>query len=161
MRIYISNLSQYNQGRLVGEWVSLPCTEEELEDALSRILCLDEEHFITDTENIPFTVNEHGNVYKVNAQAEAYEALEEHERASVSFLLSEGYDFNYAIENHEDVIGYPEQRLKDVAYSLVEEGCFGKVPESLSNYIDYEGIARDLGYDGYTERSEGVFCYAK
>ncbi len=161
MRIYISNLSQYNQGRLVGEWVSLPCTEEELDDALSRILCLDEEYFMTDTEDAKFSVSKHDDVYKINSQVESYDALEGHERASVSFLLSEGYDFNYAIENHEDVINYPEQRLKDVAYSLVEEGCFGEVPESLSHYIDYEAIARDLSIDGYTEMTEGVFYYAK
>ena len=56
---------------------------------------------------------------------------------------------------------YAGERLEDVAYSLVEEGCFGEVPENLSSYIDYSAIARDLGYDGYVEAAEGVFYYAQ
>ena len=64
------------------------------------------------------------------------------------------------MDRHEDVILYAEERLEDVAYSLVEDGCFGSVGEGLSNYIDYTAIARDLSYDGYVERAEGVFCYA-
>ena len=55
---------------------------------------------------------------------------------------------------------YAGERLEDVAYSLVEEGCFGEIPESLSNYIDHEAIGKDLGLDGYVERAEGVFYYA-
>jgi len=42
----------------------------------------------------------------------------------------------------------------------MEDGCFGSIGEGLSHYIDYAAIAKDLGYDGYVERAEGVFCYA-
>ena len=157
MRIYITNLSQYNAGRLVGEWVELPCSEEELQDALSRVLGKDEEYFITDSEEMPFTVNEHDSIYRINEIAEEYEALGEAERLSVSFLLSEGYSFKYSIENCENVLSYPDESLEDVAYSLVQEGCYGEIPESLSNYIDYSAIARDLEHEGYTETEEGVF----
>ena len=65
------------------------------------------------------------------------------------------------LDHHEDVTVYPQERLEDVAYALVEDGCFGKIPESLSMYIDYKAIARDLGHDGYVERAEGVFYYAE
>jgi len=64
------------------------------------------------------------------------------------------------LENHLGVVMYAGERLEDVAYSLVEEGCFGEIPESLSNYIDHEAIGKDLGLDGYVERAEGVFYYA-
>lgn len=69
--------------------------------------------------------------------------------------------FEYAMEHCNDVILYAEERLEDVAYSLVNEGCFGTIPESLRNYIDYESIARDLGHDGYVQREEGVFYYGE
>ena len=62
--------------------------------------------------------------------------------------------------HHEDVILYVDESLGDVAYSLVEDGCFGEIPESLGNYIDYEAIARDLSYDGYIQTDQGVFHYA-
>ncbi len=161
MRIYITNLSQYNAGRLVGEWLDLPCSEDEIQDALSRVLCLDEEYFITDTEGIPFTVNEHDNPYKLNEKLEQYEALGAPERLRMTFLLSEGYEWQYSIEHQEDVIIYADQSLEDVAYSLVEEGCFGDIPTSIESYIDYSAIARDLSYDGYIVRAEGVLYYAE
>ncbi len=160
MQIYLTNLSQYNAGRLIGEWVELPCSTEELQDAMSRVLCQDEEYFITDSEGIPFEVGEYDDLYRLNEKLEQYEALDDHEQLCVAFLLSESYDWDYSMGNHEDVILYPNERLEDVAYSLVEEGCFGEVGAGLANYIDYAAIARDLSYDDYVEREEGVFCYA-
>lgn len=56
---------------------------------------------------------------------EQYEALEGPEGVCVGFL--------YSMDNHEDVILYPNERLEDVAYSLMEGGCFGEVGEGLSN----------------------------
>ncbi len=41
MKIYLTNLSQYNSGRLIGEWVQLPCSGEELQDAIARSLAYD------------------------------------------------------------------------------------------------------------------------
>ncbi|MCF8055442.1 MAG: antirestriction protein ArdA [Desulfocapsa sp.] len=161
MKIFITNLTQYNQGRIIGQWAELPCTEEQLQDTLSRVLCLDEECFITDSEGFPFDVHEYDNPYDLNRKMEQYEALEGHERLCVAFLMSEGYDWEYALEHHEDVILYAEEDLEDVAYTLVEIGCFGKIPESLSNYIDYEAIARDLGHDGFVQKEEGVYYYAE
>lgn len=160
MKIYITNLTQYNVGRLIGEWVGLPCTKEELQDAMSRVLCLDEEYFIIDSEDIPFDVGEYDNPFRLNEKLEKYDALDDHEKLCAAFLLSEGYDWQCAMDHHEDVILYADERLEDVAYSLVEDGCLGTVGEGLSNYIDYAAIARDLSYDGCVERSEGVFCYA-
>ena len=87
MKIYLTNLAQYNAGRLIGEWVELPCTEEELQDAMSRVLCLDEEYFITDFDGIPFDVNEYDNPYRLNEKLEQYQVLEEHEQLCVAFLM--------------------------------------------------------------------------
>ena len=160
MKIYITNLSQYNAGRLIGEWIDLPCTKEELQDAISRIACKDEEYFISDSEDIPFDVGEYDNPYRLNEKLEQYEALDDHERLCVAFLLSEGYEWQHAMDHHEDVILYAEESLEDTAYSLVEDGCFGSVGDGLSIYIDYAAVARDLSLDGYVQRAEGVFCYA-
>ncbi len=158
MQIYLTNLSKYNAGRLLGEWVELPCSKKELQDALSRV-CQDEEYFISDSEGIPFDVGEYDDLCGLNEKLEEYEALDEHEKLCVAFLLSEGHDWNFSIDNHEDVILYASERLEKVAYSLVDEGCFGPVGDGLSNYIDYAAIARDLSYDGYVQRDEGVFHY--
>jgi antirestriction protein len=161
MKIFITNLTEYNQGRLVGQWVELPCTEEELKDIMSRHRILDEEYFITETDGFPFDVGEFADVRELSRKVVEYEALESHEKLCVAFLLSEDYGWDYSLEHREDVILYYESTLEDVAYSLIENQCFGKVPESLCHYIDYEAIARDLGFDGYEEREEGVYYYAE
>ena len=31
IRIYLTNLAKYNQGTLIGKWLELPLTDEELE----------------------------------------------------------------------------------------------------------------------------------
>ena len=159
MQIYLTNLTQYNNGFLVGEWLELPCTKDQIQDAISRVLNQDEEYFITDSEGIPFEVNEYENLYDLNDRLQQYEALDEHEKLCVSFLLSEGHDWDYCMENYENVTLYSDESLEDVAYSLVEDGCFGTVGDGLSNYIDYAAIARDLGHDGYVQNPEGVFHY--
>jgi len=63
------------------------------------------------------------------------------------------------MENRDDVIVYADKSLEDVAYSLAQDGCFGAVGDGLRNYVDYEAIGRDLGYDGYIQTDEGVFHY--
>ena len=83
MGIYITNVAEYNTGRLIGQRIELPCTKEELQDAMSRFLCLGEECFITDSDGIPFDVNEYDNPFRPN------------EKLCVAFLLSEGYDWTY------------------------------------------------------------------
>lgn len=42
LRIYLTNLGKYNEGQLIGEWVELPCTDEELEAVKERIGISDE-----------------------------------------------------------------------------------------------------------------------
>ena len=160
LQIYLTNLSQYNNGFLIGEWLELPNTKDELQDAMRRVLNQDEEYFITDTEGIPFEVSEFDDLYGLNDKLYEYEALYCHEQLGVSFLLSEGFDWNYSLENREDVIMYLDESLEDVAYSLVEDGCFGTVGDGLVNYIDYSSIAKDLSYDGYVQTDQGVFHYA-
>ncbi len=83
MKNYLTNLSQYNAGRLIGEWVELPCAEGELQDAISRVLCLDEEYFITDFDGIPFDVGEYDNLYRLNEKLDQYEVLDGHEQLCV------------------------------------------------------------------------------
>jgi len=67
--------------------VELPCSEEEFQDAMSRVACNDEEYFITDLDGIPFDVNEYDNPYRLNEKLEQYEVLDDHERLCIAFLL--------------------------------------------------------------------------
>ena len=62
-----------------------------------------------------------------------------------------GYSFDEDTDPDDfDVDIYEEESLKDLAYRFVEDELFGKIPENIQYYIDYDAIARDLGMD-YTE----------
>jgi len=37
--------------------------------------------------------------------------------------------------------------LRELAEQFVEEGLFGDIPENIAHYLDYDAIARDLGFD--------------
>ena len=52
LKVFVTNLGKYNEGELIGEWVSLPIDESELEEVLERIGINEqyEEYFITDFE---------------------------------------------------------------------------------------------------------------
>ena len=176
LKVYISSLASYNNGRLVGEWVELPCVNlaEQIQAVLleGQRVCKDalphEEFFITDFEweddgmGKAYSVSEHSDPYKLNEVAEELSNLEEFERLQVQFLLYEGYEFEYALQNHEDVTIYDyrsSNSFKDVyellAEDLVDEGCFGDIPANLTYYIDYSAIGRDLSID-YTEFQDGL-----
>ncbi len=71
------------------------------------------------------------------------------------YLEAYGGDIEYAIENYRDTSEwYPGESLLDVAEELIKRQF--EVPEELKRYIDYEGYARDLSRDGFTEVNGGV-----
>jgi len=175
LKIYLTDLAAYNSGALIGKWISLPMSEETIQMAINEVLCEGEtitqeenheEYFITDYEwdDLEFCeVDEYENIFELNSNMELLSGLEPHKLKSVAFLLDEGItvDIEDAIQRSEDVIIHEDQTIEDVAYSLLED-CYGvyKLEPIIANNIDYEGVARDLEYDGtYFEKGGDVFEY--
>lgn len=76
----------------------------------------------------------------------------EHEKYQVVIARENGYSFNFK-ENTPtefDIEIYEMDSLKELAEYFVDEGLFGEIPKQFQYYIDYEAIARDLGFD-YSE----------
>lgn len=176
LEVFITDLAAYNNGYLIGEWVSLPLDSAKLTYKIREILvegqlqCKDVLHhaewFITDYEWINgaslFTVDDYANVFALNDLVEELSLLDDHELLQVQFLLYEGYDIRYSVDNHDNVTIYDyrsSNSFKDVyellAEDLVDEGCFGEIPTNLIHYIDYSAIGRDLSFD-YTEFEHGL-----
>ena len=173
IKVYITDLSAYAEGTLVGKWISLPLSSFELAQALSEVLCEGEflcksegheEVFITDYEAV-ISIGEYDDISRLNKLAEALEPFDEEELLKLKFLASEGYNEREVIDNGLDtyevnIYDYRGKRsLTDtfelLASDFVDEGLFGEIPESVINYIDYEKIARDLRMD-YSEFEDGV-----
>jgi antirestriction protein len=159
IRIYLTNLAQYNQCKLVGKWLDLPLDEENLIQELHEILGNDEEYFITDYE-APFKIDEYENPFELNELVWKLEKLDEYDHQKIFYLLEViGCTREEALEKYEDVIFYSDMTLEDVASELVEEGVFGDLTNNIKGYIDYEKLARDLSIDGYYETEAGTFWY--
>lgn len=71
MKIFLANLGKYNEGELVGKWVSLPCQNitKELETIGVKEGSRYEEYFIPDYEYTFFEIGEYANLKKLNELA--------------------------------------------------------------------------------------------
>lgn len=155
MNIYLTNLGKYNEGELIGEWVELPVSQEELQKVFERIGINEEykEYFITDYECDFYEVGEYESLDTLNEIAERIEELGEEESEVVKVLMSElGYTLNEAIDkvNSGDYRIYSDcDDMTDIAYQVVEEcGYLNNVPDNAARYFDYESFGRDLGIEG-------------
>ncbi len=155
MNIYLTNLGKYNEGELVGEWVQLPVSNEELQEVFKRIGINEEyeEYFITDYECDFYEIGEYESINTLNEIAEKIDNLDEEQERVVKVLMSEcDYDLDDAIEKAEsgDYRIYTDcNDMTDVAYAVVEECDYLRnVPETVARYFDYEAFGRDLGIEG-------------
>ena len=159
MKAYITNLGKYNEGCLVGKWIDFPIDNDDFESELESIGVKEntmyEEWFVTDYDCSLFDMydafGEYPNIDDIN---EVAEALEDHE--SEFTALMEVYNYTDALGylESENYTFYEGMTLEDVAYEIIEE-CY-VLPEIAQRYFNYKAFARDLGYDGYCETSNGV-----
>lgn len=156
LRIYLTNLGKYNEGELLGEWVELPVSEEEL-DAVKERIGINEQYeewsitdYETDIEGVE--VGEYSNIEELNELAEQLEDFDEYGKKAIQAMLLDGYEFSEAIEkaNNVEYNYYPDcNNMTDVAYYVVENGCLlSDVPDYIARYFDYEAFGRDLGIEG-------------
>jgi antirestriction protein len=161
IKIWFANLAKYNEGELVGEWLSLPMSEDDLREKMAKILGEDEEYFLADWEcEITGIVNEYCSPLKLNEIAEELESLSDSDLKRVRYLSE---DYGYAIEKalcyYEDVLIYEEMSMTDLAEQMLDEGVFGQIPDSIRSYIDCEAIARDLRHDGYHSQDGDIYRF--
>lgn len=170
LRIFLTNLGKYNEGKLIGEWIELPCTFEELEEAKERIGISDEpdengvyyeEWFISDYESDidGIEIGEYDNLDDLNELAEDIENLDNDEMTALQAFLLHGDDLEKALEdvqNGDYRIYSGCYTMEDVAREVVEEcGYLNSVPENVARYFDYEAFGRDLDIEGTYYNIEG------
>lgn len=161
--VFLNTWGNYNEnGADNGFWVELPCN---LDEVLERLAAstgedVDEmEVFINDfeTEINGLEISENSNISDLNDLAEQLESLDKCDLEKLEAILeADGGSLENALDNIDDYIYYSNMSLEDVASEMIDEGVFGDIPDSIINYIDTSAIARDLGYDGYTETENGV-----
>lgn len=154
---FITNLSKYNEGQLIGEWIDFPISEDELEAVFQRIGINEEyeEFFFTDWEcDFDTGLGEYESIEDINQLAEDLEAADE--EIVEAYIEATGDSLREALDNANDAIWYPGYTLEEVAEEYVND-CHN-LPEFALRYFDFEAFARDLSFDGYTEVTNGVIC---
>lgn len=159
-RVCLQNLSAYNDGRLVFEWLDLPLPEDEIEQARRRVLRAGggEELMLADSEGFPFKVGEYDSLDSLNNWAEALENANDPEMVAAYLAnMDHGVDDDpkSVIEDAEErFIGKFESRA-DFAEEYVGQSI--DVPEALQYYIDWDRMGRDCLMDGYFESNDHYF----
>lgn len=153
LKIFISNLKEYNNGKIIGEWVSLPC--EGLEEVLNKISNNGkDELFISDyeTDISGLKVAEYEDILQLNEIAEEINNFSDEEVIALQAYLEQYNDIEQALEEvHQGNyrIYYNCDDMEDVANQIINEsGLLDGVPEQVKMYFDYEAYGRDLSIDG-------------
>lgn len=114
---------------------------------------------VEDDNNIfhTFSLYEYQSLTNLNRIAEALIEIEDIDKL-LAIYEAHGLSIDEILEQDLDnYILYESCDLKDYVYSLVHDGHYGEISDSLINYIDYECLARDLSHDGNTnETSYGL-----
>lgn len=166
--IYLNTWKNYNEnGADGGFWVALPCNLDEAFERLAKNTHEDPDEmevFINDVDCYisGAEIGENDDIEELNDIAERLESLIDYDIEALEAILEvKGCTLTRAVkilERSGDYCYYSGYTLEKVAEELVDTGCFGDIPKSIANYIDYSAIARDLSFDGYTETENGVIC---
>lgn len=157
--VYVTNLRDYTNGQLNGEWVKLPCSMEYMTDVFKRLRINnnDSECFITDYE-VPMKEMYHsfGEFERLDElnylaalmddmSASEYEKFESVVSCGMFsyFSAAEYINLSMNLDNYQIIPASNEDELG----RYVSEGVIEDLPKvngiDLANYIDYEAIGRD------------------
>ena len=181
LNVWIGNLGKYNEGELVGEWLSLPVTDKEFENFLREKVGLQltqkevdeslakngicyEEYMINDYEtDLPIKVSEYSNLNMLNLLAKASERVTNME-AVEAYIECENTDDIEEIINimlQEDRIPYYTYGIendtlsKEAKYGMQKAEMMGLTEllqkHNIENYFDYEAYGNEDDLSGYVE----------
>lgn len=167
--VFITNLGKYNEGELVGEWLTLPTTSEQVNLCLKRIE-IDgynyEEFFFTDYEStingVSDHISEYSNLNELNYLASKLEELSNDDIEIYEVAIELGChvqsvaDLINLVDNLDCFELLPDIHDEyDLGYYWIEEsGCYNlKELGNLVNYFDYEKYGRDIALE-----QSGTFC---
>lgn len=149
IRIYVADLAAYNNGKLHGVWINACDDLDAIKAQVNEMLAKSpegfvEEYVIHDYEGFGgYTLSEYAGIGAVH---------------NIACFIAEYPDFGGELLNHfggdlEEARSAAEENycgcyksLADYVQELTEETT--QIPESLSYYIDYERMGRDMELGG-------------
>lgn len=167
MKLYVGTYAKYNSGSLGGKWLDLDdfADADEFEEACRKL------HEDEDDPELMFQDAEYDHGWEKALYSESgipsdywdiRDALEK------SYIDDDIFDAWVSITGEpidEDAVAKCEEQYcgkmsgADYAEQLCDEcGYLSKdIPSLISCHIDWEGVWRDLTYDGYSEENGYIF----
>lgn len=154
IRIYLSNLSKYTEGRENGKWIFLPIEENKLTEIYNAIVGEGQEGIILDY-NAPFAISEFENVFKLNEDLNdinmGFDETVERIVCNVADTKEEAFETlqegNFTIINVDEVAENWNSSLNsEELYGMVlNETGFNNlfsqpIPKEMIAYIDFSQI---------------------
>ena len=160
INVYVANLEKYEDGNLVGGWVSLPIKKKDFRDFLitigkpQRIGVHD--CYINNSDFNGLKIEDYEGIQELNEVCKRMENIDPSKVNTFNALYEVLGDFNRALDYLEagDYVFYENMTIEEIAKKRFEE--LYDIPESLGNRIDYSGIAHNMRYEGYYETEYGV-----
>jgi antirestriction protein len=151
IRIYVADLAAHNDGRLIGEWLTLPVDSDTLENVMNRMTHDGQHDYAIHDYEAPFSIAESDDPWELNEIAEQLDSVDIDSGVLELILDYAGtVDEGLEIITSGDYTVYENcHSMEDVAYEYVEStGMLLDVPNSLKQYFDYEAFGRDLDIEG-------------
>lgn len=152
LSVYVANLEEYVNGKLVGDWISLPIKENDWKNFLKTIGNPEEitiHDFEDNLELKGLKIGEYMSIEELNELCERIEGIDLCEVDTFNALYEALGDFEEALECFEvdNYVFYSNMTMEEVAREHIED-CYD-IPSYLENYIDYKAFARDMDCEGF------------
>ena len=162
IKLYLANLGKYNEGILKGEWVELPLSETELEEALVNIGVA---HYDKEGNFVPYVIETDENGYEYVYEEYAIHDYETDLNISISEYSSLN-DLNTVAEIVEDFELDQVNALLDGGVIDMKDLLEGNINEIIQNYgfIELEPTMneeQEVGYAYVDEVCGGPECLSK
>ena len=160
--IYVANLGMYNEGMILGGWVSLPVAEKDLDSIFADVTDdFHEEVFVPDFEcDCGLNIGEFSDIRELNEIADELEDLDADQIQIFRAMVGNwGYEPEDAIERVDDSCIWQNcSTMAEVAEQCLDEsGMLDELPGWAQGYIDYESYGRDMEIKGqFTLTDDGM-----
>lgn len=161
LNLYVANLGKYNEGELVGGWIVLPKTKEEINQFLKEEVGINdqyEEWAIHDYEtDFGIKVGEYDNIFELNEIAETINDMSFYEQekilAAIEVWGDEALEFDlddiYLYEGVETIEELGRYFIDSFYSDLFKEDSI------LTRHFDFESYGREID-----DSVSGGFCNA-
>jgi len=149
--IWLGSLEAYNDGELVGTWITLPLDDEELRDYYNLYTSNGaHDYFIADHESdFGLNIGEYEDPFKINEMARKMEGMKDWEldQFKAAYSLREPGSIDEVMElldNLDDFILYPDVKDDDdLGMNYMDEIVTAK-DNWLLAYVDSGRLGRDI-----------------